>query len=52
MRRLAVTRLRGICGLQWLIGHAGLDVLRKYRDQVQEDLQESHRMYGSVDNML
>jgi site-specific recombinase XerD len=41
-----------IFSLQKLMGHADLSVLRKYLDQVKEDLQEAHKRHGAVDNML
>jgi hypothetical protein len=41
-----------IFSLQKIMGHADLAVLRKYLDQVREDLQEAHRKHGAVDSML
>jgi len=41
-----------IFSLQRLMGHADLSVLRKYLDQVQQDLQDAHRKHGAVDGML
>ena len=54
-RTFALWSLRSgmdIFSLQRLMGHADLSVLRKYLDQVQQDLQDAHRKHGAVDGML
>ena len=54
-RSFALWSLRAkmdIFSLQRLMGHADLSVLRKYLDQVKEDLQEALRQRGAVDSML
>ena len=54
-RTFALWSLRAgmdIFSLQKLMGHADLSVLRKYLDQVNEDLEEAHRAHGAVDSML
>ena len=53
-RAFALTCLRqgmDIYSLQRLMGHADLTVLRRYLDQTQGDLRETHRRAGPVDNL-
>ena len=38
--------------LQAIMGHADLEVLRRYLALVEADAQEAHRRYGPADNML
>jgi integrase/recombinase XerC len=54
-RTFALWSLRSgmnIYALQQLMGHSNLAVLQRYLALVREDLQEAHRKYGAVDNML
>lgn len=54
-RAFALTMLRNgadIYSLQELMGHADLQILRRYLKQTNEDLAQAHRQAGPVDNML
>lgn len=54
-RCFALLSLRGgvdLVSLQRLLGHASLDVLRRYLRQTETDLQEAHRRAGVVDRHL
>jgi len=54
-RAFALLSLRGGCdimALQKLMGHASLDVLRRYLAQGEDDLREAHRKSSPVDRML
>ncbi len=41
-----------IYALQQIMGHADLAILRRYLALVEQDLEDAHRKYGAVDNML
>jgi site-specific recombinase XerD len=41
-----------IYALQRVMGHADLAMLRRYLALVEQDLEDAHRKYGAVDNML
>lgn len=41
-----------IYALQQIMGHADLTVLQRYLALVEKDLEDAHRKYGAVDNML
>ena len=54
-RAFALACLRGgmdVYALQKLMGHAGLDVLRRYLRQTEQDLQAAHVKAGPVDRLL
>ncbi len=54
-RWFALTCLRSgmdIYSLSTLMGHAGLDVLRRYLKQTDKDLLESHRRASPVDGLM
>jgi site-specific recombinase XerD len=54
-RAFALACLRGgmdVYSLQRLMGHAGLDVLRRYLRQTEQDLQQAHARSGPVDRLL
>jgi site-specific recombinase XerD len=54
-RAFALACLRGgmdVYSLQKLMGHAGLDVLRRYLAQTEADLAAAHRAAGPVDRLL
>lgn len=54
-RAFALASLRAgmdVYSLQRLLGHASLDVLRRYLAQTQSDLQEAHARAGPVDRWL
>jgi integrase/recombinase XerD len=40
----------GILQVQGLLGHATLEMTKRYARLVQEDLEDAHRVYGPVDN--
>jgi site-specific recombinase XerD len=40
-----------VYSLQELMGHADLQVLRRYLKQTNQDIREAHRRAGPVDNM-
>jgi integrase/recombinase XerD len=53
-RAFAVNSLRNgmdIVTLQRLMGHTSLAIITKYLKLVTQDLQESHRKFGVVDNL-
>jgi integrase/recombinase XerD len=39
-------------GLQLLLGHSSLQMVRIYAHQTDEDLQEAHRRSGQIDNVI
>jgi len=54
-RTFAITSLRNGCdlhSLRRLMGHAGLDVLKRYLDLVEADLRAAHERSGPVDSLL
>ena len=54
-RGFAILSLRNgadVYSLQRLLGHTTLQVLRRYLEQTEADLQEAHRKTGPVDNLL
>ena len=54
-RAFALQMLRAgtiIYALQRLMGHAGLEMLRRYLKQSTQDLQEAHQRGSPVDNLL
>jgi len=54
-RSCAIWSLRAgmdIARLAMLLGHSDLQTVRKYLAIVESDLQDAHRQYGAVDNML
>lgn len=53
-RFFAITFLRNggdIFTLQKLMGHADIQVLRRYLNQIDDDLEKGHRLYGPVDHL-
>lgn len=53
-RTMAISMLRAGCdifSLQMLLGHAELDVLRRYLDQTELDLETAHERFGTVDHL-
>lgn len=53
-RTFAIEFLRGggnVHVLAKLMGHSGIDVLKRYLAFTQDDLREAHKRYGVVDNM-
>jgi site-specific recombinase XerD len=54
-RAFALSMLRAgadLVSLSRLLGHSGLDLIRRYARQVQDDLADVHRRSGPVDRML
>ncbi len=54
-RAFALLSLRGgmdVYSLQRLMGHADLDILRRYLAQTEQDLREAHAKAGPVDRLL
>jgi integrase len=54
-RAFAINALRAgmdVYSLQRLMGHADLQIMRRYLDQVTDDLHRAHTKYSPVDKML